>query len=266
MESFTLTRRDMAHLLLAMEGRRELQPLAVLQDAWRRTHSHLARSGSTIPTFLYTDVTPVLDKIIKGKHSAAFSLQEIVSLGQLVEYSHVSLASMQNWVKRDFKEFLGAPKIGKKYSVNQAAILLIVEDLKSCLDFESIRQLFHILFQQPEDDTDDLIQPVDLYAAYSTLFEELDANGDQLLDVAVAGFAKDNGISVKGQQRQESATEELLVQAADQYTSRLQHLTPNQCEAVRNTLLVAAVAVQNSYFLSMARRYVNATLFLDFQG
>ncbi len=27
MESFTLTRRDMAHLLLAMEGRRELQPL-----------------------------------------------------------------------------------------------------------------------------------------------------------------------------------------------------------------------------------------------
>lgn len=79
MESFTLTRRDMAHLLLAMEGRRELQPLAVLQDAWRRTHSHLARSGSTMPTFLYTDVTPVLDKIIKGKHSAAFSLQEIVS-------------------------------------------------------------------------------------------------------------------------------------------------------------------------------------------
>lgn len=113
MESFTLTRRDMAHLLLAMEGRRELQPLAVLQDAWRRTHGHLARSGSAMPTFLYTDVTPVLDKIIKGKHSAAFSLQEIVSLGQLVEYSHVSLASMQNWVKRDFKEFLGAPKIGK---------------------------------------------------------------------------------------------------------------------------------------------------------
>ncbi|MFB5268504.1 DUF1836 domain-containing protein [Paenibacillus enshidis] len=255
MESFTMTRSDMAHLLLALDNCQSMQPLAVLQEAWRKNHQDRLRAGSTLPAFLSTEVTPVLEKIIKGRQIAAFSLQEIASLGQLIEYSHVSLTSMQNWVKRDFKEFLGSPQVGKKYSINQAAVLLIIEDLKSSLDFESIRKLFHILFGQPGDDSDDLMQPMHLYAAYSSLFEELDANGDGMFDITGTGPAS----TLK-----DGLTEDMLLRAAGRYTDDLVHLSPNQREALRNALLVAAVSIQNSYFLSMARRYVNATLFLDF--
>lgn len=255
MESFTLTRRDMAHLLLALDHRREQPPLTVLQAAWRKSHADKLGSGRALPTFVSTEIHPVLDKIIKGKKHGAFSLQEIASLAQLVEYSHVSLASMQNWVKRDFREFLGAPKIGKKYSVNQAALLLIIEDLKSSLDFESIRRLFQLLFRQPDDDADDLMQPVELYAAYASMFEELDANEDGMFDIPSGAAAGGLGGVL---------TEDMLLRVAAKYTENLGHLQPAQREALCNTLLVAVVSVQNSYFLSMARRYVNATLFLDY--
>ena len=40
---------------------------------------------------------------------------------------------MQNWVKRDIKEMIGSPQKGKKYSIEQAALLFIVEDLKQHL-------------------------------------------------------------------------------------------------------------------------------------
>ena len=39
---------------------------------------------------------------------------------------------MQNWVKRDIKEMIGSPQ-KKKYSIEQAALLFIVEDLKQHL-------------------------------------------------------------------------------------------------------------------------------------
>ncbi|MDO7907893.1 DUF1836 domain-containing protein [Paenibacillus sp. JX-17] len=256
MESFTLTRKDVAQLLLALDGRREdLQPLSVLQCAWKRNHPIDQEQEQWMPAFLDTAVPPVLDKMIKGRQGNSFSLQEIAALGQLIEYSQASLTSMQNWVKRDFKEFLGSPKIGKKYSINQAALLLIVEDLKASLDFESIRRLFHILFQEPTEDADDWIEPVELYAAYSTMFEELDANNDQMLDIAG---------HTAGGHRQDSLTESVIRTASDRYAGRLHHLLPGQRKAVGNVLLIAAVSVQTSYFLSMARRYVNATLFLEF--
>ena len=80
---------------------------------------------------------------------------------------------MQNWVKRDIKEMIGSPQKGKKYSIEQAALLFIVEDLKTALDFESIRKLLRLIVNDPADRSDDLINPVHLYGAYSSLFEEL---------------------------------------------------------------------------------------------
>ena len=61
----------------------------------------------------------------------------------------------------------------KKYSIEQAALLFIVEDLKTALDFESIRKLLRLIVNDPADRSDDLINPVHLYGAYSSLFEEL---------------------------------------------------------------------------------------------
>jgi len=243
MESFTLTRREAASLLLSLQGRIERTPLAVLQDAWRRTH----------PTAL----PPVLEKMLKSQKPDGLSLTDIVSLGNRIEYTNISITGAQNWVKRDFKDFLGSPRCGKKYSFEQAALLYIVEDLKSCLDFESIRSLFHILFGKPDDDTDDVIRPTDLFYTYSSLFEELDENDDQLLDVSGHEPSLRN---------RDVLMENLIVQRTNQYVEKHTGLSDGEREALRNALIISLVSVQAAYFHTLARRYVNATLFLHGPG
>ncbi|WP_028611256.1 DUF1836 domain-containing protein [Paenibacillus harenae] len=253
MESFTLTRKEMAYLLLALAGKSDKKPIQVLQSAWNNTHKTDADKGEVLPAFLSTTLPPIIEKLIKGSELKGFSLHEIATLGQLIEYSNLSITSMQNWVKRDFKPFFESPKAGKKYSLNQAALLFIIDDLKSNLDFESIRRLFDIVFNKPEDDSDDLVGPIGLYASYTSMFEELDANNDQLLDITG---------HLKGNPHQELLTEQVLRSAADQFAGMLPNLTARQREAVRNILLVAVISIQTSYFHSLARRYCNATLFL----
>lgn len=158
MESFALTRVEMSSLLLSLTGLSDRKPLNILQEAWAKFHREELQKGTSLPAFLSTNVPPILQKIIKGGHVKGFSLGEIASLGHLIEYSTLTVTAMQNWVKRDFKEYLGSPKEGKKYSVNQAALLFIIDDLKSALNFESIRQLFQLMFLKPDRDDDDLIE------------------------------------------------------------------------------------------------------------
>ncbi|MFD1956409.1 DUF1836 domain-containing protein [Paenibacillus thailandensis] len=253
MESFTLTRKDMARLLLALNGDNGGNPLQVLQCAWMRNHQGDADNRKAAPAFLSAALPPVVEKLIKGTRVKGFSLQEIAALGRLIEYSSLSITAMQNWVKRDFKEYFDSPKVGKKYSINQAALLFIIDDLKGNLDFESIRKLFCIVFNKPEDESDDLICPVSLYEAYSALFEKLDANNDQLMDTA--GFVSDS-------RKQDFVTENVVLAAADQCAAKLPELTAKQREAVRNFLFIAAISIQTAYFHSVSRRYFNATMFL----
>ncbi|PZE20607.1 DUF1836 domain-containing protein [Paenibacillus xerothermodurans] len=253
METFTLTRREMAVILLSMQGKVSTTPLSILQEAWKKNHQADVAHGHSLTAFLSTELTPVLEKMMKHDRVEGFSLQEIVSLGNQIEYTHMSITSMQNWVKRDFKEFLGSPKVGKKYSIDQAAMLFIIDDLKNCLDFESIRKLFEIVFRNPDTESDDLLTPVELYAAYSRLFEEMDANHDQIMDVRGHGTAN---------RSYDTLTELAIRQKAEEYTHGLTHLTPQQQEAVRNMLFIAMVSVRNAYFHALARRYLHAALFL----
>lgn len=240
-------------MLFAVQGKYEKTPLEVLQDAWLRTHKHELMRGKSHSVFLETSLPPVFEKIIKKKLTG-LSLAEIVLIGNQIEYTNFSITSVQNWVKRDFKEFFGSPKEGKKYSVEQAAMLLIIEDLKSNLDFESIRKLFQIIFRKQEHASNDLIAPVELLFAYSTLFEEMDQNNDQVLDVSGHD---------KSLRNQDALIEQMIRLKTDYYVAKLPELSPEQKEAVRNMLIVALISVQTSYFNSLARRYVNATLFLQ---
>jgi len=254
LETFILTRREAAALLLALQGKHDRAPLAVLQEAWVRTHKGDMAKGGSLVAFLSTALPPVFEKMIKQQRVDGFSLSEIVSLGNQIEYTNFSVTSVQNWVKRDFKEFLGSPKAGKKYSIEQAAMLFIIEDLKSNLDFESIRKMFHIIFRSPDDETDDLMLPVQLFWTYSALFEELDENNDQLLDVS----GHDKG----SLRNHDILMEQMIRQKTDSYVEALAALPSEQKEALRNMLVIALVSVQTSFFNSLARRYLNATLFL----
>ncbi|MVO98134.1 DUF1836 domain-containing protein [Paenibacillus lutrae] len=253
MESFTLTRKEMACLLLSLDGRHRHKPIEVLQHAWMKNHRYDMEKGTALPAFLSTTLPPVIEKLIKGNEIKGFSLQEIAALGQLIEYSHLSITSMQNWVKRDFKEFFDSPKVGKKYSLNQAALLFIIDDLKSNLDFVSIRKLFDIILGKPDLDSDDLISPMKLYSTYTAMFEELDANNDQLLDTV----GHDHG-----NRNHDLLAENVIRSSAEKFAAQIMDVTEKQKEEIRNILFIAVISIQTSYFHTLARRYFNATLFL----
>ncbi|WP_150271717.1 DUF1836 domain-containing protein [Paenibacillus tepidiphilus] len=255
METFTLSRKEMSGLLLALTGKSGQHPLQILQEAWSKFHLEEVEKGRALPAFLSTDIPPVLHKIIKRGHVKGFSLGDIAALGHLIEYSNLSATAMQNWVKRDFKEYLGSPRIGKKYSLNQAALLFMVDDLKASLDFESIRQLFRILFLAPERDDDDLVEPAQLYFGYAELFEEIKRNPE----LRTQGWTELSSLEAYYAQ-----TDSSLKEAADNLMKRLGHLTRPQIEAVRNMLMIAAISVQACYCQALARQYYHAALFLDF--
>jgi hypothetical protein len=255
METFYLTRKQMASLLMSLKGQSDKTPLATLQEAWMEYHKSDIEHGKSFEAFMATSLPPIFEKIIKmNQHDEGFSLNEIVALGNQIEYTYFSITSVQNWVKRDVKEVLGTPNFGKKYSVEQASILFIVEDLKSTLDFDSIRKLLSLVFRHPNDDSDDLITPLKLYATYTTIFEELDINNDQVLDLY--GHAD-------GKRNHDQMMENLVKQKADQFAGTLIGLNADQREAVSNAIVIATISVQASYFHALAKRFYNATLFLQ---
>ncbi|MCL6604872.1 MAG: DUF1836 domain-containing protein [Paenibacillus sp.] len=237
MESFTLTRIEMSKFLLSLTGTLDTKPLQILQEAWTKT------TPNELPTILL--------KVMKGRSTKGFSLGDIAALGNLIEYSTLSVTAMQNWVKRDFKEYLGSPRQGKKYSVNQAALLFMIDDLKSALDFESIRQLFHRLFLKPERDDDDLIEPAQLYNAYAGLFEKIKNNPS----------LQNHGMDDRNELGEKSWKVSVIEDSTEGMMKRLAHLTRTQSEAVWNTIFIAAISVQTCYFQSLVRQSLNATLF-----
>lgn len=255
METFYLTRKEMSILLLSMQGKVDKTPLAILQEAWAKNHKNEIEYGQSTMAFIGTQLPPIFEKIIKSnQQDTGFSLHEIVSLGSQIEYTSIAVTSVQNWVKRDIKDIIGSPQIGKKYSIDQAAILYMVEDLRTSLDFESIRRLLTLVFKNPNDLSDDLLSPVKLYAAYSTIFEELDRNNDQVLDIDGHPSNRKN---------HDHMLEHIIQQKADQFVEALTGLRADEQKAVSNTIVIAMISVQTAYFQKMAKRFLNATLFLQ---
>lgn len=252
MESFKLTRKEMSSLLLSLQGMQRQSPLAILQVAWSNTHGNAEAAGDSMQSLLSLDMPQIIRKLIQGQTFAGFSLQEIADLGHLIEHSNISITSIQNWVKRDFKDLFASIKEGRKYSVNQAALLFMIDDLKCTLDFVSIRTLFDSLFR----DRHGGIDPLQVYHAYAGMFEELDANNDQLFDVA--GHAAAGGA-------QDALLEQLVKTTADR-TAQGWALSGACRKAVSNCLVIAVLSVQASYLQDIAKRYYTANVFLQFES
>lgn len=258
MKTFYLTRKEMAFLLLSLQGKSSKTPLMILQDAWVESHKNELQDGKSLAAFIDTSLPSIFEKIIRMKpENVSISLHDIVSLGTQIEYTHIAITSVQNWVKRDFKELIGPPAFGRKYSIEQATILFIIEDLKSSLDFESIRKLLTLIFHDHTSPSKDLINPVDLYMGYSKIFEELDKNNDQVLDIS--------GSEARSK-KHDYLMEALIKQKADEFCNSLPNLNNDQQEAVSNTIVIAMLSVQTAYFQALAKRFLNATLFLQHLG
>ncbi|WP_294751957.1 DUF1836 domain-containing protein [uncultured Exiguobacterium sp.] len=95
------------------------------------------------------------------------SINEIVHLANALIGEHMSATTIQNWTKREVRDIIGVPHRGKKYSINQAAIIYLLDDLKHLFSLEETRELLTIVFQNPNIDEDDLISPLNFYLVYT---------------------------------------------------------------------------------------------------
>jgi hypothetical protein len=244
METLTFTRKEMAHLLISLKGKSTHSPLTVIQNIWRMHHQREMDQGKSMSAFISTTLPPVIERMIKSNVNPAFSLHDIVSLGAQIEYTHFSVTSVQNWVKRDFKNFIGLTEEGKKYSLQQVASFFIIEDLRSSLDYEAIRKFFQIVF--PATENKKLIHPLDFFAAYAELFEELDER--------YRNYTESTDLVYKWDLMINELTKEYVATKAE--------LSDEQKETLQNALHVALISVHTSCFQSLSRRYVNGMVFL----
>lgn len=153
MEPFKLTRLEMAKLMYSLKGQLDISPLAIVLKSADMTVDE-AEHHIKIPEFI------IRYERKKQKTEHGLSTNEIVELGNLCELTSLKSTAIQNWIKRDIKDLMGHPELGKKYSIDQAVILLIVRDLKSVYDFETIRPILKMIFNTITDRSDDIVSPL----------------------------------------------------------------------------------------------------------
>lgn len=224
MKGYYLTRVEMSKLLQSIQNQETTYQILI--NAWKRTGEEgQFEDNNNLP--------PIFEKLLKAEERAVgLSINEIVSLGNIIEYASFRSTAVQNWVKRDIKDWIGSPQHGKKYSVEQAAILFIVEDLKNTHDFESVRMLLKFAFNNPADREDDLINPLVFYHAYACLFEEIHSQNKPT--VAMREKAK-----------------ELCSKS---------RLTSIQSDAMESLLISAALSVEAAYFQTMSKYHLESAL------
>jgi hypothetical protein len=74
-----------------------------------------------------------------------FSLKELESIMEMALLNNVVATTMQNWIQKGFKELIGSPEIGKKYSIRQISYILFINDLNQTLDFDSIKKILQFI-------------------------------------------------------------------------------------------------------------------------
>lgn len=243
MRTLKLTRQDMAELLLSLKRENNKSPMHILQNSFSE-NSREPLEGKAIGEIL-SELPLIFGKLFKSnKKEFGFSINEIVTLGNQIEFNNLTQTAVQNWVKRDVKGLIGSPQMGKKYSIEQAAMLFIVEDLKTALDFDSIRKVLRLAFNDLDDRSDDLINPVHLYFSYASIFERLKRNK-------------------QGSEFENKTIEQIIEMEAESFISRHQvHLSIDQKKTVTYLVMIATLAVKTAYYQSMSRSFLNAALFL----
>lgn len=181
---------------------------------------------------------PILQKLKRTRNNTyGFSLNEIATIGNQIEYAGVTSTAVQNWVKRDIKDLIGPPLHGKKYSIDQAVIILIVEDLKMVLDFDSIRKILTLVFNNLADRHDDLIDPVSFYGGYANIFEKL-----------ISSAHKDN------------PTDQWIKNEALLFIENHCTLQLEEKEIIQNVMVLAVHSVHASVYKLKAQHYLQTTL------
>lgn len=222
-----LTRKQMTSLLYSLKGQLNQPPSAILENAFGESNLVKNIHDQKIPRFLLKNKRLINREI-------GLSTNEIVSLANLCELTSLKSTSIQNWIKRDIKELIGAPELGKKYSIEQTAMLLIVKDLKTTFEFEKIRNILTIVFNTLSDRSDDLINPITFYEIYALVLNSLDTL-PSLSDHALEDFII-------------SQIESL---------PKFKSLSIDQWEPIKNVLVITVLAVLASHMQARSHTYLD---------
>ncbi|MDQ0223695.1 DUF1836 domain-containing protein [Metabacillus niabensis] len=222
--SLQLTRKQMTTLLYALKGESNHQPSYIIEKVIGENPQH----AIIIPPFLTRSKR-------RTGHEIGLSSNDIVALANLCELTSLKSTSIQNWIKRDVKELIGPPELGKKYSIEQTAMLLIVKDLKNVFDFERIRKLLTVVFNTLSDRSDDLINPIAFYEMYADVidsFHTIPTIPDQSLELTITN-------------------------QVDSYSTQFSNLTGEQWKPIRHVLVITVFAVLASHFQSRAYSFAD---------
>lgn len=173
----------------------------------------------------------LLQQIADQNKELGLSMSEIVELGNMLECSFYKETSLKNWVKREIKQFIGAPHVGKKYSIQQAALLYIVKDLKTILDFDLVRHVLALVFNNPMDRSDDHLSPADFFLQYAQMYEKL--------------MVKEKVI-----------TESVVSEVVEEYVMTLS-VDDEQKERIAIAFKTALLSTRASYLRGTALMYIN---------
>ncbi|AJO17781.1 DUF1836 domain-containing protein [Bacillus paralicheniformis] len=231
MKPFKLTRLEMAKLMYALKGQLDVSPLAILLRSADLAHDE-PEDNLDIPEFI------VRYERKKPKTEHGLSTNEIVELGNLCELTSLKSTAIQNWIKRDIKDLMGHPELGKKYSIDQAVILLIVRDLKSVYDFETIRPILTTVFNTITDRSDDVVSPLRFYEGYARVLDYVYRIKDYTLN--------------------ESALEKIVIKQTGQLRGFYQDLADPEWNKVRDITAVTVLSVIASHIQATAHSMIDS--------
>ncbi len=101
----------MVQLLYSLKGQGEISPLDILVQSANMS----ADNAPIILKFLNF----LQDTNEKTEKEYGLSTNEIVELGNLCELTSLKSTAIQNWVKRDIKDLIGHPELGKNIQLNR---------------------------------------------------------------------------------------------------------------------------------------------------
>ncbi|NPC92307.1 DUF1836 domain-containing protein [Bacillus sp. WMMC1349] len=229
MEPYQLTRLEMAKLMYALKGQLDISPLTILLNSGNQT-SHETEHKLKIPEFILRYERK------KQKTEHGLSTNEIVELGNLCELTSLKSTAIQNWIKRDIKDLMGHPDLGKKYSIDQAVILLIVRDLKSVYDFETIRPILNMVFNTITDRSDDVVSPLRFYEGYAKVLEYV--------------------YQIKDYIRIESALKSIVIEQTNRLREFYHDLSDDEWSIVKDTTSVTVLSVVVSHIQTTAQTMI----------
>lgn len=168
-----------------------------------------------MPKYFPGTKVPVSDVSIL---TSIFSITSGITLSQVCEITGLEAGAIHNWVSRGYLN----PPVGRKYSKNQVARIILINMLRETLTLEKIAKILSHVNGDLLDRSDDIMEDSDIYQCLSDILIPVEKN--EVIDIR-----------------------ELFIRI-EQYLSDFQEPYPGTKGKLELVLKIIACAWESSYF------------------